>query len=375
MSSKPADSTRDGSAATSPHTESVNERYRKLAFELDDGDKGNFLSGWQCDNPFAAPLLEAVRSRCAQVDYCQYIYFDADDDLTRAVLEFHHRVDGVLPGAALSGAGASPLIYSFITYLAELKIKRVHFLPPVYHTIPVAFARYGISMLPVSDKQPYEAGFSMALPNRDKSVLFITDPVWYAGTAISSEIIEQIAEWQRATSSVIFVDGSLQYLPWNGRLDEATSRLAPALTFRLVSPSKQLAIHGYRFAYLLLPEAAHPDITWIYANICGPASAESIIFAHEAMAAVSEQSMPRALMGLASERYRYLTARGAIEAHPEPDRGHSIFAKIKCQLPGDYLVLDGKFFDQDNYLGFIKVNLLSPSINVLMQSAFDADHI
>ena len=86
---------------------SINEHYRKLAFELDDGDKGNFLSGWQCENPFATPLLKAVRGRCDAVDYCRYTYFDADERLAEAVLAFHERVDGVRPQAALNGAGAA----------------------------------------------------------------------------------------------------------------------------------------------------------------------------------------------------------------------------------------------------------------------------
>lgn len=347
---------------------SVNEYYRKLAFELDDGDKGNFLSGWQCINPYAAPLLAAVRRRCADVDYCRYTYFDADDDLTQAVVKFHECVDGVIPSSALNGAGASPLITSFVTYLASLKVKTVYFIPPVYHTIPVSLARYGIDIVSISDRQPYEAGFTVKLPNKKNCVLFMTDPVWYAGVATPHSVIDQIAEWQRATSSVVFVDGSLQYLPWNGSMDEPTSRLDKELTFRLISPSKQLAIHGYRFAYLLMPEDVHPDLTWIYANICGPASAESIVFAHEAISAVSGQVIPQALMKLASSRYRHLVERGAIEAYPQPDRGYSIFAKLKCELPKDYQVLDGRYFDQNNCIDLIKVNLLSPSIDVLLRA-------
>jgi aspartate/methionine/tyrosine aminotransferase len=345
---------------------SVNEHYRALAFELDDGDKGNFLSGWQCDNPFVGPLLEAVRRRCAKIDYCKYTYFDADEALSEAVLDFHARVDRARPIAALSGAGASPLIFSFITYLAKLKVKQVYYVPPVYHTIPVALDRYNISMVPVSEKQPYEDGFSLNLPSSKNSMLFMTDPVWYAGAAVSDLAFERIAQWQRDTSSVIFVDGSMQYLPWSGALDELTCQLDQNFTFRLVSPSKQLAIHGYRFAYLLMPENAHPDLAWIYANICGPASAESIEFAHEAMIAISEQRIPQSLINLAASRYKHLAERGIIEADPQPDRGFSVFAKVKSRLPTDYPVLDGRFFDQASYPSRIKVNLLSPSINLLL---------
>ena len=260
------------------------------------------------------------------------------------------------------------MISSFIAYLAKIKMRRAYFIPPVYHTIPVALDRYGIEFTPVSTRQPYEDGFGISLPNAERAALFLTDPIWYAGTAIPGVVLQEIANWQRATGSLVFVDGSLQYLAWNGGMNEATSSLSTDLTFRLVSPSKQLAIHGYRFAYLLCPEEAYPDLTWVYANICGPASAESVEFAHEAMAAVSERSIPLALINLAASRFRRLTVEGKLMADPEPDRAYSVFGKVMVRLPPDYAVLDGRFFDQERYPSFIKVNLLSPSIDLLLSS-------
>jgi hypothetical protein len=71
-------------------------------------------------------------------------------------------------------------------------------------------------------------------------------------------------------------------------------------------------------------------------------------------------------MTLAAERHMYLTVNGAIDSDPQPDRGYSVFARIKRALPDKYPVLDGRFFDQKNRPGFIKINLLSPSINLLI---------
>jgi len=269
--------------------------------------------------------------------------------------------------AALNGAGASPLISAFVAYLATRMVEIVYYIPPIYHTIPVALDRYGVSIVPVSSKQPYEAGFSLHLPEDNNSVLFLTDPVWYAGTTISRSVLEELAEWQRRTSSEIFVDGSLQYLAWDGRPDEPTRLLDPDLTYRLVSPSKQLAVHGYRFAYLLLPDDALSDLTWTYANLCGPASAESIEFAHEAMAAVSDRRIPAALTKLAASRFERLVAESKLVANPVPDRAYSVFARLKVPLPPNYPVLDGRFFEQEHYPSFIKVNLLSPSIDLLLE--------
>jgi aspartate/methionine/tyrosine aminotransferase len=195
----------------------------------------------------------------------------------------------------------------------------------------------------------------------------MTDPIWFTGTAMSDDLIDEIREWQHKTNSFVFVDGSLQYLAWNGQHIEPTSRLAPQLTFRLISPSKQVAIHGYRFAYLLAPEHTHADLAWISANICGPASAESIEFAHEAIDAISKRSITPKLIDLAASRFKLLTGEGRIEANPAPSCGYSTFARIEIPLPANYPVLDGRFFDQPGYGSCIKVNLLSPSIHLLLQ--------
>jgi hypothetical protein len=93
----------------------MNEHYRRLAFELDDGGKGDFISGWQCENPFADGLLARVRQRCINVDFTRYTYFDADEALINAIKKFHFHTDGRLPEAVLCGPGASPLLVILMT--------------------------------------------------------------------------------------------------------------------------------------------------------------------------------------------------------------------------------------------------------------------
>jgi aspartate/methionine/tyrosine aminotransferase len=177
--------------------------------------------------------------------------------------------------------------------------------------------------------------------------------------------MSEIAEWQKRTSSIVFVDGSLQYLPWNGVLRENTATLEPAHTFRLVCPSKQLSVHGYRFSYLLLPASHERGMAWTYANIAGPAPADSIIFAHEAMTAIADRSFPDELMQLVFRRHSYLRTHNVIESEISPECGYFVFEKIKVPLPDGYSVMDGRYFDLLNYLGYIKINLLSPSLNIL----------
>ena len=52
-----------------------------------------------------------------------------------------------------------------------------------------------------------------------------------------------------------------------------------------------------------------------------------------------------------------------------PDAGYFVFEKINVALPENYKLVDGRYFDQHNYPGFVKVNLLSPSIDLLLRHA------
>ena len=343
----------------------MNEHYRRLAFELDDGGKGDFISGWQCENPFAARLLEKVRRRCDDVDFTRYTYFDADERLVNAVKTFHVHADGRSPEAVLCGPGASPLLAAFLAWLASQKRVQVHYMPPIYHSILVGLQLYGISATRVSERHAFESDCNVCLPD-ENTVLFLTDPLWYCGAVVQRELLLSIAEWQRSTKSMVFVDGSFQYLPWKVGFTELTTLLEPHLTFRLVNPCKQLAIHGYRFAYLITPEDRIDGMAWISTNLTGPASAESIQFAHEAMDAVEEQIIPRRLIEVAKDRFRTLSVAKRIVVDPEPVCGYSAFCRIAHPLPSDYVLMDGRYFDQPRYPGFVRVNLLSPSIGLLM---------
>ena len=345
-------------------TKKLNALYEDLAFELDDGDQGHFLSGWQCENPCVSDLLAAIKDRSNLIDYRKYKYFDEDDELSKKIRNLHTSFDGVSPQGILCASGSTSLLYSFVTYLKRIGISKVYYIPPIYFTLHIAFELYGICATPVSAQQPFENSFSVDLPKENGSVLILTDPIWYTGTQYQSEIIEEIAAWQKKTSSLVFVDGSLQYLPWNGIVRENTARLDPSYTFRLVCPSKQLSVHGFRFSYLLLPSTHERSMSWTYANIAGPAAADSIAFAHEAMAAISNRNVPDKLMKIVSKRHKYLRANSIIESEISPNCGYFVFEKIKAAMPEGYVMVDGKFFALSNYPGYTKINLLSPSLKI-----------
>jgi hypothetical protein len=346
-------------------TASLNAHYEELAFELNDGDKGNFLSGWQCENPFVSSFFATVKKRAESLDYTRYTYFDEHVALADSIVAMHAKFDRTPPQSVMCGSGTTSLLFAFVTHLQSIGTPRIYYIPPLYITLYSALDRYGIETIPVSTKQPFESKFTLHLPEERNSTLLLTDPIWYAGTSIAPAIIDEIREWQRRTSSLVFVDGSLQYLRWNGTINEATARLDPSLTFRLICPAKQLSSHGYRFSYILLPQSHNRRMTWVYTNIFGPACTDSIAFGHEAVTAISNQRIPQELMALASKRHAYLRENKIIESEVTPDCGYFVFEKIRVPLPEGYVKVDGKFFNQQNYPDHIKINLLSPSMKLI----------
>ena len=352
----------------SNRTMRLNAYYEELAFDLNDGDQGHFLSGWQCENQCASDLLASVKERSNHIDYRKYQYFDEDEELTERIRIIHTSFDGVRPQGVLCAAGSTSLLYSFVTYLKRLGVNKIYYVPPIYFTLHIAYELYGIRSIPVSKQQPFEEEFLLGLPDENSCVLFLTDPIWYTGTKYSDEAMSEIAAWQKRTSSIVFVDGSLQYLPWSGVLRENTATLDPEYTFRLLCPSKQLSVHGYRFSYLLLPASHERGMAWTYANIAGPAPADSIIFAHEAMTAIADRKLPDRLMQVVSKRHKHFRTHNIIESEISPECGYFVFEKIKVPLPDGYSVINGRYFDLKNYSGYTKINLLSPSINILGSS-------
>jgi aspartate/methionine/tyrosine aminotransferase len=345
-------------ANTSPY-------YEKLAFEQTLESSGNFLSGWQSENPFIDGLFSAVQRRASQMDYRRYLYFDEDESLLTRISDLQFSLDGVRPQRILCGSGSTALIFAFLTYLKHLNITKVYYIPPIYFTVYDALERYGIELIPVSILQPFEEGFSMSLPYGEKSVMLLSNPVWYTGVSLPDNIIDDLKNWQNSTSSFIFIDGSLEYLSWDGSSVEKTSRFDPSFTFRLLCPSKQLAANGYRFAYMLTPNEDYRKLSWIYSNIHGSASVESVAFAYESISLLLKRDPRRLLIDFVKNRYERLMTDRIIESVIKPDCGYFMFGKVNLKISADQAVVDGKFFNQKNFPGYSKINLLSPSLSAI----------
>ena len=290
---------------------------------------------------------------------------ETDQELALSVVALHRQLDGVSPEAALCAAsGGTSILFAFCYWLARSDTKEVFYVPPIYFTLLNGLRQFQIRARALSGYHSFEENFTLRLPEA-KTVLIIADPVWYAGIPVPESLIAAVSEWQQRTGSLVFVDGSFQYMRWDNRIHEPTSRLVPAQTIRLVSATKSLVIHGYRFAYALLPNAIKPKFSNSYANICGPATAGNLAFAYEAISALRERTMTESLIARASGRHKALRERHVIESPLRPSAGYFVFEKLSVKLPDDSLRMDGKYFGQPRFPGHTRINLLSTKFHLL----------
>jgi hypothetical protein len=150
-----------------------------------------------------------------------------------------------------------------------------------------------------------------------------------------------------------------------GLKSELCALFDPERTMRLVCPTKALATHGYRFAYALLPKAMHGPSAHIYANIYGSATVDNLAFARIVPELLSSGTITGPLMRQVAERHRLLRTRGAISAPWQPSCGYFIFEQIAVNLTGGTLLMDGSYFEQKRYPNYRRINLLSPSLQML----------
>jgi aspartate/methionine/tyrosine aminotransferase len=341
------------------------DRHEAMENSLSGDDAGNLLYGWQCENPFAERLLETIRQRANAIDHVKYSYLEDDEALAYALKQLHIKRDSVQPECIFCAAGgAVSILFTFCAYLHSQGIQEVHYIPPLYFTLHFALKLFGIRPRAISGLHAIEAEFFMNLPNKN-TVLILTDPVWYAGCVVPEAVVETVREWQRKTESLIFVDGSFQYMRWDAELREPTSKLESSKTFRLISPTKQLGIHGYRFAYVLLPEIVNAKFTTTNTNIYGSTAAVNGAFAHESIAELESGIITKQMVCRAATRHAQLREQNKIASIFQPECGYFAFERIKASIPNEHLRMTGEFFNQPRYVGYSRLNLLSPSFSLL----------
>jgi histidinol-phosphate/aromatic aminotransferase/cobyric acid decarboxylase-like protein len=339
-------------------------RHAQLEELQGDGDSGNFLSGWQCENPFVGELSEQLAQGRALLSGSTYHYIENDAQIAKGLMAFHEEVDGRTPAGLFAGEGATALISTTCAWLQEKGTTEVFYIPPLYFTAHSMLRLLRIRARPISGRHAYEDGFTINLPE-ETSVLFLSDPVWYAGIPLQEDLVDTIAAWQRKTGSFVIVDGSFQYMKWDCSTHEPTSRLDPDRTIRIICPTKSLAMHGLRFAYATLPKKIRPKFAHTYANLYGSSSAENLAFARLATKELSNRRITNSLVGLIADRHARLRSEGKIAADWQPSSGYFIFEKIMTGGAKRRPLMDGTYFEQKRYPNHRRINLLSPSLGLL----------
>jgi aspartate/methionine/tyrosine aminotransferase len=346
-------------------TKEILQLHEDLEIKFADGDGGDFLFGWQSINPFAGDLLAAVKRRAEGTDYTKYCYMESDEILASEVIDLHTAIDGITPEDAFCAAsGGTSILFSFSYWLARNAIKEIYFIPPIYFTLLNSLRSFGIHARAISGYHSFENEFRLNLPEK-KTTLILADPVWYAGIPMPEDVLKEVAAWQARTGSLVFVDGSFQYMRWDRRIYEPTAELDPTNTIRLISPTKSLLVHGYRFAYCLLPKEFKPRLSNSYTNISGSSAADNIAFAYESIRALRERTLPEQLIERAAGRHARLRSMGRIESSLTPQAGYFVFEKINVSLPDDTLRMDGRYFGQPRFPHHTRFNLLSTKYHLL----------
>lgn len=273
--------------------------HQRLETERKNLDGRLFISDYHGGHPFIADYLGPLAASPAPHlgDIARYAGLDDDLVLRRKIAALHHDHDHLPYSAAhvLPSGGSSSLLGTICTWLSLTNRKRVHYLPPVYFKFAYLFHRFAIQPIPVADRHAFQPDFRLRLPAQ-RSVLLLTDPIWYAGMRVTEHVLDAIGEWQRATGSLIVVDGTFQYMRWDGDRREPTAQLDPELTLRLVCPTKYLSLHGYRCAWLLAPEGLRDQLAELHLNLHGDVPLSDLLFTHRACEVMStrRQSRPAA---------------------------------------------------------------------------------
>jgi aspartate/methionine/tyrosine aminotransferase len=336
------------------------ERHRLLDDALIDKRDG-FVSDWNGSHPFVEQFLgtEIMTSKIPKSLLSRYIFFDEEHAVVDAICHLHLKLEGLRLSRKniVAGPGSSSLLVALSLWVLQQGYSEVYYVPPLYYTLHYFLRMLGIRLRPVSGKHLFESNSIMHLPNR-RGVLLLCDPIWYAGRRVPMKKIERIAEWQRKTRSLVLVDGAFQYMQWDGTRHENCALLDPELTFRLISPTKSLAVPCYRFAYVLHPSNCHDEFAFLYENLVGGASVSDLAFALRALDVLGSDESNRRLTTYLHSRYQRLVEEKIIQTSVLPDSGYFIFAVPTVRVPGQ-IAMDQEYFELKGYSGYVRMNLLT----------------
>jgi aspartate/methionine/tyrosine aminotransferase len=212
----------------------------------------------------------------------------------------------------------------------------------------------------VGEQAPLNGHSQLRLPDR-RTCLWITDPLWFAGVPLCGAVLADVGEWQRRTDSVVVVDGTFAYMEWEGPCPAGVASLDPDLTYRLVCPTKALALHGFRFAYAIAPRRDATEFMEFHGRMHGATSLVDRIFAHRAVELLGDRFPSRTLWPYVRQRVDAITASGAIRDVVTPTSGYFVFA-ASAAPESEVVGLGSGCFSATGHSEHVRINVLDDDV-------------
>src|SRR5947209_6563428 len=114
-------------------------RYADLEENLGDGDGGNFISGWQCINPWKDAISCSINEHRANLRDWEYLYADRFPAIENSFKSFHQNKDEIAPERIIFGSGSTAILLLLASWLPLQEITQVYYLAPMYFTLHSAF--------------------------------------------------------------------------------------------------------------------------------------------------------------------------------------------------------------------------------------------
>jgi aspartate/methionine/tyrosine aminotransferase len=297
----------------------------------------------------------------------QYYFPDSYQMLNKDIENFHSESEGYHEDGQeiFITEGSTPMISSLVILAKSLGFKRIHSVSPLYFNIFKVAELIDMPISPVNLTLTHDNS-EINLPDK-KSFLIITDPIWSIGRHQSDEVFEKLAEWQKSTKSLIFVDGSFSYTDWYSSEKKEPERvLDPSLTFRLICPTKTLGLNGLRFSYLICPSKYKKELSRTTCSTIGSSS----YFSHKCRPAMFAKMITEEINPIgAFSRDRFLELKELFEKNKieyiDPSCGFFMFANLeqffgKNGLLDKYMWIPNSGLDifDERYTGYVKLNLI-----------------
>ncbi|MCK9415156.1 MAG: aminotransferase class I/II-fold pyridoxal phosphate-dependent enzyme [Candidatus Dojkabacteria bacterium] len=297
----------------------------------------------------------------------QYYFPDSYQKLNKDIENFHRESEGYYEDGEeiFITEGSTPMIASLLIFAKSLGFDRIYSVSPLYFNIFKVAELIDMPISPINSTLTHDNA-DINLSDK-KSFLIITNPIWSIGRHQSEDVFEKLAEWQKSTKSLIFVDGSFSYTDWYSREKKEPERiLDPTLTFRLICPTKTLGLNGLRFSYLICPSEYKKELSRITCSTIGSSS----YFSHKSRPAMFEKMIADEINPIgAFSRDRFLELKELFESNDieyiNPTCGFFMFANLENYferkgLLDKYMWIPNSGLDifDEKYSGCVKLNLI-----------------